>query len=135
MARNTAKQGREFENATVHFLEGCECETQRATPFHVGWRGHGYIAVRSAGSKGAVDLVFVPPAGLPLLFVQCKLSNPQISPAERLALLNLSLRAGALPLVAWWQVDPTTRRKRPHFRLLTGPGPKDWEPWTPGKDT
>lgn len=146
MARNTAAQGAAFENAVIHYLEGCDCENRPATPKHVGWRGFGYECIRSAASKGAVDIVAVGSVDTTdewnrrydirpnLLFIQCKLTNPQISPAERLAVQNLALRAGALPIVAWLQVDQNTRRKRPHFRLLTGPGPKEWLPWEPGEE-
>lgn len=136
MARNTAAQGREFEHSVIHYLGGCDCETTYSRPRHIGWRGWGYSFIRSAASKGAVDMVGV---GSPrdgqarLLFIQCKLTNPQISPAEREALVDLARRAWALPLVAWRQVDENNRRKRPHFRCLTGTGPKDWEPWEPGQ--
>jgi len=133
MARNTASQGAAFENATIHYLEGCDCQFRLATPKHVAWRGFGYDCVRSAASKGAVDIVAVPPVNGTVLFVQCKLTNPQIPPAERVALLGLALRAGALPITATLQVDKHTRRKRPHFRLLTGPGPKDWTQWEPDR--
>lgn len=130
MARNTAQQGARFERQCIEYLEK-----------------HGYDCIRSAASKGAVDIVAVGPhkpanpgsllsedtEGGPLVFVQCKLSHPVIPPAERVALQGLALRAGALPVVSWWQVDENTRRKRPHYRVLTGPGPKEWLPWEPGK--
>lgn len=125
MARNTAQQGAAFERRTIADLES-----------------HGYTCIRSAASKGAVDIVAV---GRPdddqiwdgqgvLLFVQCKLSNPQISPAERTALNDLALRAGAVPVVAWWAKSETTGLKAVHYRRLTGDGPKDWVPWAPGED-
>lgn len=150
MARNTAAQGASFENAVIHYLEGCDCESRLSTPKHVGWRGFGYQCIRSAASKGAVDIVAVGPQlwrtvwenpheilvpGGPLLFIQCKLSNPQLPPSEREAIFDLSLRASAAPLAAWWQMDKNNRRKRPHFRLLTGPGPKEWLPWEPGEES
>lgn len=126
MARNTAQQGAAFERRTIADLES-----------------HGYTCIRSAASKGAVDIVAVPePVPFndhawirrPLLFVQCKLSNPQISPAERTALNDLALRAGAVPVVAWWAKNETTGRKAVHYRRLTGDGPKDWVLWAPGED-
>lgn len=125
MARNTAQQGAAFERRTIADLEG-----------------HGYTCIRSAASKGAVDIVAVgsrPSVPERLyrpwtLFVQCKLSNPQISPAERVALNDLALRAGAVPVVAWWTKSETTGLKAVHYRRLTGDGPKDWVPWAPGED-
>jgi hypothetical protein len=68
------------------------------------------------------------------LLVQCKITNPVISPADRRRLLNLSDLSESLPLVAYKALDTTTGRVRPHFRLLTGTGPKDWAPWEPGED-
>lgn len=136
MARNTAAQGREFEHSVIHYLAGCDCETTFSRPRHIGWRGYGYDFIRSAGSKGKVDLVAVwgEIYGPPLLFIQCKISNPLISPAEREGLTDLSRRADATPLVAYRAKDITTGRLRPHFRLLTGTGPRDWAPWEPGED-
>lgn len=129
MAKNTAQQGASFERRTIADLEQ-----------------YGYTCIRSAASKGAVDIVAVAPLPSgwvedawweehpPLLFVQCKLSNPQISPAERTALNDLALRAGAVPVVAWWAKSETTGLKAVHYRRLTGDGPKDWVPWAPGED-
>lgn len=128
MARNTTRQGANFELAVMHFLEE-----------------HGYTCLRSSGSRGAVDVVAVGPAptewerkaygaGPHLLFVQCKITNPVIPPAERMAIQDLALRAGAVPLVAFKAKDENTGRIGIKFRSLTGPGPKDWESWTPGED-
>lgn len=121
MARNTAQQGAAFERRTIADLEQ-----------------YGYTCIRSAASKGAVDIVAVGPdwetCDYGLLFVQCKLSNPQISPAERTTLNDLALRAGAVPVVAWWAKSETTGLKAVHYRRLTGDGPKDWVPWAPGED-
>lgn len=142
-ARNTAAQGARFENDVIHYLSGCVCELS-ATPSHVGWSGFGYDCIRSAASKGAVDIVAVGPLrtyslgespDAVVLFIQCKVSNHQIPPAERVAVQNLALRAGALPVVAWRGKDPETGRSRPLFKLLTGPGPKDWVPWNPERTT
>jgi hypothetical protein len=128
VARNTNRQGANFELKVMHDLEE-----------------HGYECLRSSGSRGAVDVVGVGQAptewerkaygaGPDLLFIQCKITNPRISPAERLAVQDLALRAGALPLVAHWAADQTTGLMRVHYRVLTGPGPKEWAPWAPGKD-
>ena len=135
MARNTTRQGANFELKVMHDLEE-----------------HGYTCLRSSGSRGAVDVVAVAPLLGPkwlaepsekLLFIQCKITNPVISPAERLAVQDLSLRAGALPLVAYWAKAPTgtltaygreLSLMQVCYRQLTGPGPKDWAHWAPGED-
>lgn len=137
MARNTNRQGANFELDVMHYLAGTRPET---------WGpGFGYECLRSSGSRGKVDIVAIgamipakPPYldALPtgLLFVQAKITNPVIPPAERLGLQDLALRANALPLVVYRAKDITTGRVRPHFRQLTGPGPRDWLPWEPGED-
>ena len=126
MARNTTRQGANFELKVMHDLEE-----------------HGYTCLRSSGSRGAVDVIGVTAIDRwfkdehdcsNLLFIQCKITNPVISPAERMAVQDLALRAGALPVVAHWAVDETTGLKRVHYRQLTGPGPKDWAHWAPRED-
>lgn len=91
-----------------------------------GW----VIAARAAGSKGAADLVALKPGRVVLC--QVKRSNPLLTPAERHALIHLADVLGlglALPIVASKPArNPIT------YRLLTGPGPKDWQPWTPQGD-
>jgi hypothetical protein len=62
-----------------------------------------------------------------MLFVQCKRTNGTVPPGEREVLRNLAYSARALPVVAY-QPKP---RKPIAYRRLTGPGPKDWQPWTP----
>lgn len=92
---------------------------------------HGWvIAARAAGSKGAADLVAVRP-GL-VLFVQVKRTNALLPPAERQALIHLADTLGlhiAAPIVA---TKPP--RKPITYRLLTGPGPKDYRAWHPRGD-
>jgi Holliday junction resolvase len=124
MARNTTRQGANFELKVMHALEE-----------------HGYTCLRSSGSRGAVDVVAVPPeqpkrepASQDVLFIQCKITNPVIPPYERNAVQDLATRAGAIPLVAHWAADIVTGLMRVHYRLLTGPGPKDWAHWAPGED-
>jgi Holliday junction resolvase len=127
VAKNTTRQGAAFELKVMHALEE-----------------HGYTCLRSSGSRGAVDVVAVGPAKpfndhawirTPLLFIQCKITNPVIPPYERNAVQELATRAGAVPLVAHWAKDPETKLMRVHYRLLTGPGPKDWAHWAPGEDS
>lgn len=143
MAANTNRQGAAFELDVMHYLAGCDCESTRKTPVHVGWEGFGYDVLRSSGSRGAVDVVavgqFIPNRTYHpniLLFIQCKINvaRANLSPYERARVQDLALRAGAVPLVAYRAVDENNRRMRPHFRILTGPGPKDWAPWAPGED-
>lgn len=123
MARNTTRQGANFELKVMHALEE-----------------HGYTCLRSSGSRGAVDVVAVHAKGQycdepgRMLFIQCKITNPVIPPYERNAVQDLATRAGAIPLVAHWAADETTGLMRVHYRLLTGPGPKDWAHWAPGED-
>lgn len=141
MARNTAQQGATFERAVVHHLEGCQSRPEPCkSAQHAGWTGYGYDCIRSAASKGKADIVAVEPLYLGdpewapwqrLLFIQCKRTNPLISPAERAGILGLALRAGGLAIVAHWAPDETTGRMRIHYRRLTGQGPKEWAPWAP----
>lgn len=140
MARNTAQQGAAFERRVVHDLSGSPDGTHP---------GYGYDCVRSAASKGKIDIVAIGPerwtkwsdvglevSPIHLIFIQCKLTDPQIGPTARMDLMDLALRAGALAIVAHWAPDETSihRRKKIHYRELTGPGPKDWRPWAPGED-
>ena len=62
--------------------------------------GHGwYLVARSAGSKGAADLVMVhPDHGLAL--VQVGTSNKSLGPDDRNRFLHLADLCSALPLVA-----------------------------------
>ena len=86
----------------------------------------GYVCVRAAGSKGATDVVATKPGQV--LFIQAKLSNPQISPSERAALVAAASRAGAVPLVV-----SRVRHGRGYrlvYRRLTGVGAKEWVAWT-----
>lgn len=106
MARNTAEQGARLERRVRAELEEI-----------------GYVTLRSAGSKGKVDVVAF--GYDEVLVVQCKWTNPQISPAERQGLLEVELLSGAIPLVA------SNDRGKTVWRRLLGPGPKDWMSWHP----
>jgi hypothetical protein len=148
MARNTTRQGAGFELTVMHDLDGCQDRPEPCkNPQHKGYNGYGYTSMRSSGSRGAVDVVAVGSAETgkalwpgkgwfisPLLFIQCKITNPVIPPYERNAVQDLATRAGAIPLVAHWATDIVTGLMRVHYRLLTGPGPKDWAHWAPGED-
>lgn len=102
---------------------------------------HGYDCIRSAGSKGAADIVALNDSEI--LFVQVKLTDKtRVSPAEREQLLRLATRAGrrrtgSYALTACKITDPSDGRKRLiEFRELMGPGPRDHAPWIPqGEET
>ena len=127
MAKNTTRQGANFELAVMADLEA-----------------RGYTCLRSCGSRGAVDVVAVwgdmnvlgavMNAGQHLIFIQCKITNPVIPPAERMNVMRLSLVALALPVVAYKQKLPGNRVKI-SYRELTGPGPREWREWLPPEQT
>lgn len=134
MARNTTRQGANFELDIMHYLAGTMPEK---------WGpGFGYDCLRSSGSRGAIDVIAIGPEPWRILmherpslvFIQAKRNKPYLSPADRMRVQNLALRAGAVPLLSFMAKDETTGRVRPHFRILMGPGPSDWAPWEPGKD-
>src|SRR5215217_7683227 len=82
----------------------------------------GYSCIRAAGSKGKADIIALKPGEI--LLVQVKRSNPQLTPNDRTALLELARITGGRPIVA--HKPP---RKPVIYRELTGPGPKDWKPF------
>ena len=103
----------------------------------------GYEIIRSAGSKTKVDFVAFKeiPDGpntyrfawdvstciTQMLFVQAKKSTSGTIPEEeRIELLRLAHIARAIPIVVHKRIPRGFA-----FRRLTGPGPKDWQPWTP----
>lgn len=135
MARNTTRQGANFELQVMHFLDGCACVSHAG-----GYQGFGATSLRSSGSRGTVDIVTVASAdwrplderdATNLLFIQCKISKPQLSPADRAALITLANRAGASPIVAYKALHEERGRVLPAFRILTGTGPQDWQRWDP----
>lgn len=103
----------------THYRGGADFEREvRAALVADGYQ----LVVRSAGSKTKVDLVAFKQDQV--LFVQCK-RNGVCPPAERAELLRV---AGLLPSIA---VPVVASRPRVSYRRLTGPGPKQWEPWSP----
>ena len=88
-------------------------------------RQQGYETTRAASSKGVADVIGIKPGQVALVNVK-RTTMP--GPAERVALMRAAacLPSVALPLVA---LKPL--RKPLEFRLLTGPGPKDWTAWEP----
>lgn len=92
---------------------------------------HGWAFIaRPGASKGPADLILVKHHRL--LLVQVKRTSAQLPPAERAALIAMADSFGldlALPVVA-----TTPFRKPVSYRLLTGPGPKDWVAWDPSAE-
>lgn len=86
----------------------------------------GYDVLRSAGSKTKIDLVAF--KAQQVLLLQCKIDG-RISPAERNALLRVAglIPNYAIPVLAYKQ----PRSSIVHYSRLTGPGPRDREPWSP----
>lgn len=85
-------------------------------------RDAGYTVVRSAGSKGAADLVAIKPGQV--LFVQCKTSG-QIGPSEWYLFYKSACEAGAVAVVAH-------RPKRGAVSLMRVLGfkkPRERRPW------
>lgn len=109
MGRNHYGDGTRFENETRGFLG-------RA----------GYEVIRSAGSKGKIDLVAFRKGEI--LFVQCKL-NGLCPPLERRKLRVLSALIEAVPLVAYAGEGSTVTRPIIQFRRLIGDGPYDYRDW------
>ena len=87
--------------------------------------GHGWLLVaRSAGSKGAADLVMVHPEhGLALVQVGSK--SKALGPDARDRLLTLAELCGALPVLA--RVVP----RLPIEYTLVARNLTQWERWTP----
>ena len=89
----------------------------------------GYWTIRAPASKGKADVVALKPGLVnEILFVQCKLDGG-MGPAERFDLLKLATEFDAIALCARWVKDGRAARTV-EFRELTGPGPKDWRPWS-----
>ena len=107
-AQNTNRQGAAFELRIMADLAR-----------------HGYIAHRSSGSHGAVDVVAV--GDTATLWVQAKISQKTIPPVERRSVLALAARAGlsAVPMSAYRTPGGVG------YRVLTGPGARDFLPWEP----
>jgi Holliday junction resolvase len=101
------RNGREFERRVKGALER-----------------DGYWVQLAPGSKG-VDAIAAKAGDW--LVVSVKRTNGTIPPAEREALLDVARVVGAKAIVAH---QPIPRRPI-QYRQLTGPGPKDWQPWTP----
>lgn len=119
--------------AREHLFRDYLCGTDPDSPATRRFPGLGWTQLqRSAGSKGEVDCSFYRPGRL--LLLQVKRTDPQVSPAERMMLVRIADALGidrTLPVTGCWPA----RARVPSFRLLTGPGPKDWIPWDPAQET
>ena len=110
------RDGYKLENAAQHALEA-----------------DGYWVIRAAGSKGTADLVAMKPGpvlgmAVEILFVQCKLSGT-MTPGDRNSLTALAVQFRGTAVCARWAKEGRAARTV-EFRELTGPGPKDWRPWS-----
>lgn len=108
---NTAQQGARLEREVRELLDA-----------------RGFYTARAAGSKGSAKAdVFAFHEEHGSVLVQCKLNDPQVTPAERQRLCAVANICYALPLVAYR--ESVGGRSFIRFRELTGPGPKDWRPF------
>lgn len=118
---NQSARGRDSENAVRDELGG-----------------YGYDVLRSAGSKGAADLIAIGDGFAVLVQVKIgKHGKPfqMPTPAEREQLLRLTRRLGSAVAVAACRVPGAGSRPAVTvYRRLTGPGPKDWTGWAPGAE-
>ena len=90
----------------------------------------GYLCRRAPGSKGPSDITALKPGPpVEILFVQAK-ETDLIPPAERKRLLDLAHIFDGTALWARWGNGGPRGGRTVEFRELTGPGPKDWRPWT-----
>lgn len=106
---STASRGRHLEHKTRDDLNARE------------WQ----LVARSAGSKGAADLVMVhEDHGLAL--VQVGTPNKTLGPADRRRLLDLAGLCSALPLVAI-----CAPRQPIRYRLVIDGPPSTWQEYTP----
>jgi len=89
-------------------------------------KSHGWVQVaRSAGSKGAADLVMVHPFhGLALL--QVGTGNKTLGPDDRARLVSLANLCTALPLLA-----VVTPRAPIRYFVVTRDIPSTWNEWSP----
>lgn len=98
---------------------------------------YGYDVMRSAASKGAADLIAIGDRFAVLVQVKLvKTGKPfeMPSPAERQQLLRIAARLGNAYAVAACRTEGSGSRPAVTvYRLLQGPGPKDWISWAPGQ--
>lgn len=104
---STAANGRAREHRVLHRLE------------RSGW----LLVSRSAGSKGAADLVMVHPF-FGLALIQVGTANKALGPADRDRLVTIADACGALPLLI------TTRPgQSPLIFVVNRDKPSTWQTW------
>lgn len=91
---------------------------------------HGWHPFLMPGSKGPADIIAFRPddSGPDIALVQVKREKRTIGPTERRKLLDLArvtFPIGYPVVCSWFPRQPL------EWRLLTGPGPKDWIEWEP----
>jgi Holliday junction resolvase len=82
---------------------------------------HGWFVIRSAGSRGVIDLMAVAP-GPEVLFIQCK-RDGRLSIEDRRDLYNLALAFHATPILAYRDDD-----KQLKYSEIQGDAYVDWHP-------
>jgi Holliday junction resolvase len=87
---------------------------------------NGYFVVRSAGSKGPVDLVAFKPGEV--LFVQCKTWDARMSGLSRREFYWIAYNVGAKALLCSWRKTGSAARQ-PDFNLVYPLG--GLESWSP----
>ena len=83
--------------------------------------GAGYVTLRSWMSRSPADLVALK-AGWPAMLVQVK-KHGYMTPMERVALMDMALKAGAVPVLCRMESDGSLT-----FHVMTGVGVRDTEP-------
>lgn len=83
----------------------------------------GYITMRAAGSRGAVDVLGFKQGQI--LIVQCKLDG-YLTPAERTKVYGLAVMIAAVPLVARWHKDGRAARRVAFGELLDTERIRPW---------
>ena len=86
---------------------------------------NGYYVIKSAGSKGIVDLAAFKPGEI--LFVQCKASG-YVAPAERDKLYDLAKSLYATALTASWRKEGNAARQVAFCELAGRVLHWDWSP-------
>ena len=107
----------------LRYRQGSELEL--AVKRHL--QDNGYYVVKSAGSKGVVDLVALKRGEV--LVVQAK-TDGYVPPAERMIFRSLAVSIGAVCLVARWHKPSARAARVVAFQELTAadPGTRDWTP-------
>jgi Holliday junction resolvase len=86
---------------------------------------NGYRVTRAASSKGFADVIAIKPGQILLVNVKRTRMPGRLERLDLLMDAGFVDGGGGVPLVALGPASKLT------YRRLTGPGPADWEPWTP----